>query len=101
MVINHFSLSMTSQQDKLERLSMDSFPHLANIRNVSDEFCSMNGPNKLECLSLASLTTFQPSVMQHSSQLDPFISYKENEVFSMQPIVLVANIRLGWSESIF
>ncbi len=26
---------------------------------------------------------FQPHVIEHSSLLDPFISYKENEVFNM------------------
>ncbi len=39
-----------------------------------------NGLIKLECLSLASLSN-EP---QHSSLLDPFVSYNENEVFCLK-----------------
>ncbi len=38
-----------------------------------------NVPNKLECLFVPG-KLFEPSVMSHSNLLDPFITYKENEV---------------------
>ncbi len=38
-----------------------------------------NVPNKLECLFVPG-KPFEPSVVSHSNLLDPFITYKENEV---------------------
>jgi hypothetical protein len=45
----------------------------------------MYGHNRLEFVSHK---TFQASVIKHSSVLDPFISYEENEVLRMRSQVI-------------
>ncbi len=34
---------------------------------------------------------FQPSVMQHSNLLGPFLSYEENELLRIQPLITLIN----------
>jgi hypothetical protein len=66
--------------------SWQPFPALSYIcektrhlfHNTSFFSLLMNGPNKLECLSLTSF--FQPSATQHSCLLGPFVGYKSNGV---------------------
>ncbi len=51
----------------------------------------MNGPNKLECLSVTG-NAFRPSVIQHSSLLVSFVSYEENKVLGYSSRSPIANV---------
>ncbi len=61
-----------------------------HIHNISSSSYLMNGPNKLECLSLASLSSLvrvfvpgkplQPKVIEHSILLGPYLGFEGKEV---------------------